>query len=677
MARTFTLLKGDPASPTTSIDIIDTGATGWILKKDGWKPGSFALDASEEHKIPEVYSIVLKQTSHDAIATAVQTFVGLLRDAYRYHKGTQDEPVLIKQQTTGESKERYSLVFGSPELEFPGLFDLPFEANTDLEFFSLTIVREHPWGSLAPGQIGSAITLVESDGEAAGDPDLVHVANFRDDGNLTFVKVDNGGVFTDIIDAGTGTDLWPAAPALDDALYFGGSADTPPKHACVNVSKAMAAFVGTFVLEYWDGADWLTGTVLGTDYTIFAENGGEITSLNDLFTQTGLWSINVFPFSDWANTTIDGEDIRWFRIRISAFTSMGTIPEKNGDDIYAQRTNSVEIPAASIDGDSPPLALLRLWAPSGGGSTVSPANLSRVLIGAKAEIGTVDLDDFEPMLNCGDEDNPGAWTTSYGDDTSAVADNASPGGFKAVCDFSGTTTMAKRITLLGDDLLEDYVGEYRLLVGCQQSGGDPGDIILKGRAFVGGSGDTNPHADTRERKTRGADKGLEVIDLGIIRFPLNRIFQADALAGVDIAAEVHAERTTGSATIAFDWIYLFPIGEGEGAVGVDDPVNDITTGSSALRGGSVMDIDAGIIADRNQHSIFDGTNLLPIAGEWGRFNRPLPFENTGVRHKLYFLMLHYAVGNNWNTEPLIASSGCHLACEIFMNYGFALLRGSG
>jgi hypothetical protein len=666
-------MKGDPASPTTSINIIDTGATGWILKQQGWTPGSFALDASEDHKVPEVYSIAHKQTTHDNVATAVRTFVGLLRDAYRYHKAEQPEPVFIKQQTTGESNERYSMVYGSPELEFPGLFDLPFEANSDIEFFSLTIIREHPWGSLAPGQIGSALTLVESDGEADGDPDMVHVANFRDDGNITHVFVDDGGVFgSNIISAGSGTALFPAVPAAGDNLYFG-STDIAFKHICVGIAAA-GNYTWDLDIEYWNGSGW-TDLVRGTTYTVFAAAGGEVEWENVLFRQAGLWSINVFPPSNWAKTPINSVNAYWIRVHLNTVTGTTTVPTKDADTIYAQRTNSVEIPAASIKGDSPPLSLVRLWTPSGGGSTVGKANLSRILVGAKAEIGTIDLDDFEPMLNLGNVDNPAGWTTSYGDDTSSSADTEAPGGATGACTFATDATMDKRVTLLGDNKLEDYVGEYRLFVGCRQSGGAAGDITLKGRIFVGGTGDTDPHADTREKKTRATDKGVEVVDLGIVRFPLNEVFDADSLVNVDIGIEIHAERTTGSSTIDFDWIFLFPIREG--SVGVDDPVTDTSVGSSALRGGSVMDIDAGLIADRNQVSIYDGTNLLPVGGEWGRFNRPIEFKNVGVRHKLYFMMLHYAVGNDWNTEPLIASIGCHLACEVFMSYGYALLRGSG
>lgn len=664
MARTYKLVQG-----ASEINLINTGATGWIFERGGGGRNVFPIDMSEGNRIAESYRMALKGSSMDGAASDVQTFIEMLRDAYRYHTTDwQDEPVYLVTQATNESKARNAMVYASPELEFPDLLDKPFEIESNLEGVSLTIIREHPWSSQAPGSIGSAITLAESDGPAT--PKMVHVANFRDDGNLTHVFVDDGGAFgSNIISAAASTDLFPAAPAVNDALYIG-STDIAFKHACLGIEAG--DFDWSFAWEVYVSGAW-TSLTYGTDWTLFHSALGEITSAKTVFQNAGLLAINLIPNANWQKTTINGVNAYWLRIRITSVTSTTSVPAKDASAIYAQRSNYVEIPAASLKGDSPPLSIIRMWTPSGGGSTVSPANLSRILVGARSEVGDISLDSFEPMLNCGNADNPAGWSTSYGDDTSAAADEAAPGNAKANCTFAGTSTMAKRVTLLGDDLLDDYRGVFRLLVGLEQSGGSAGDVIVKGRTFVGGSGDTNPHIDTRERKTRGVDKGFEVLDLGFVRFPMTRAYDADALASTDIGVEIHAELSSGSATVAFAFVMLLPILEG--SVGVDDPVSDISVGSSALRGGCVLDMDSGLIADRDVKYIYDGTNLVP-AQEWDRFNRPIPFEKTGAKTRLYFLMLHYATGNNWNTEPLIASLGCHIAVEIFMAYSYAVLRGN-
>lgn len=670
MARTFKIVKGDPASPTTSINVINTGATGWIAKRGGLGRPRFGISMDAGNRVVDGFEIRLKGSSHDNAASQVQTFVKLLRDAYLYHQEPwQNEPVYLQVQTTGESNDRFALIFASPELEWPDLFDFPFEGDSELDALGLSVIREHPWTSEAPGQLGDIIELDASDGPA--DPTIVHVANFRDDGALTHVKVDDGGSFTDIISAATGTDLFPAAPAANDALYIG-STDIPPKHACIGIATAMASFSGTLVLEYWDGADWNTVTALGTDYTIFAENGGEVTTIDDLFTQTGLWSINIFPWSDWAKTTIDTINAYWIRIRISAFTSIGVVPEKDGNAIYAQASNYVEVPAAAIGGDFPPKTLLRLWAPSGGDENVGKANLSRILIGAKSRGIDGDNEDFCFSLNLGNVDNPSPWSTSYGTDGSSVADEEAPGNAHAAVSFSSSASSVVRVTLTGDDVLDHWVGEYRLFVRLQQIGGSAGDTSVSARIFIGGSAASDPHIDTRSEVTRGADNGPEVLDLGLISLPFSRSFNVDSLAAADVVIQIFAARSTGSSTLRLYDVMLFPVDEG--SVGLDDPVADTTNGPSALRGGTVLDVDAGLIADRNQKYHVQGANLIP-AEFWSRMGAPIPLTKLATKTRLYFLLEHYTDAG-WGVNPLGASLGLHIAFELYMHTEFGVLRGA-
>jgi len=404
---------------------------------------------------------------------------------------------------------------------------------------------------------------------------------------------------------------------------------------------------------------------------LYAE-GAEQTSEDAIFEIAGQWMISIHPPADWASTTVNTVAGYWIRINLDAVTATTTVPTKSDDAIYFQSSNYVEVPAASIKGDAPPLSIIRIHAPSGGDETVGPANLSRILIGAKSEHGGVSLATFEPFINLGNVDNPAAWTITNGTDASSVADVQAPGGTHCAISFATDTTMGARVTALGDNILDDYEGEYRLLVGMQQIGGAAGDCNLKARVFVGGSDVTDPHADTRERPTRGFDDGIEVLDLGLIRFPLTRRQYGDAVANTDIAVQIHAERTTGTSTLELYYIFLFPISEG--SVGADDPVADGTNGSSALRGGNVLDIDNGVIADRTVKYVFDGTNLVPVE-EWARFNRPMPFDNLGVKTRLYFLMETYSA-NGWDLEPLVAGLGNAVMVEVFMHYSYNLLRGS-
>ncbi len=663
MARTFTIRN---QSGTKSVNLVAATLTGIHGQRDGLGPTRVPQGVMEGGKLAESYQLVVIEGDHDDLADTIQDLYDLLMDATLFGEDDwQNDPVYIVQQGDTETNERYSRVVKWLDYEYPNLFGNPFSQSSIMDPLVISILRTHPWTSQPVGTLGTAITLAESDGPAA--PTKVHIANFRDDVLIThFKEKDDDGGYTDL---GATDTLFPGVVAQGDYLIWG-STDQPLKIIVIpKLATAGNLTTTTYVLNYYVAA-W-TALVLGTDYTCYPGP-----TLKDCFEQTTediVIAINM-P-SDAAKKVEDGANCYWIQLEeTNAGATYATNPVMHATlTVYAQKNNYVEIPAASLIGDSPPLALIRLWASAGGDENTSFANQSRILVGVKSEHGNVDLDDFEPFLNAGNVDNPGAVAVTYGADTASVADTTAPGGARAHCTFATDATMARRVTFALDDLLPSYDGEYRLLVGVQQTGGAAGDVRVKGRTFVGGITDSDPHTDAGKAKTRGISNGIEVLDLGLVRFPLSRAYYADSLAATDIAIEIHAERTTGAGLLRIYFAYLFPIAAG--STGIDDPVTDTAKGSSALRGLNVMDIDAGLIADRNQKYMVVGSNLVN-AQEWGRFNRPIEFKHRAARTKLYFLLLHYAAGNSWNTEPLIATPGCHLACEIFMSYGFATLRGS-
>jgi hypothetical protein len=665
MAVTYSLTDG-----TTTIDLI--AATTISIRDTSQPPSIPGVAIQEPTRVTERWALRVKGTSNDNLASQLQTLIKLLRKASDFEDGVVfTKPVYLQVQMANETGARYALVHGATDLEFPFGIE-KYVQNSSTAEIDVTIEREHPWRSAAPNTLPTASTLTASDGPAS--PTMVHVANFRDDGVLSSVKVDDGGAFTDIISAVTGTNLFPAAPAANDALYFLAT-DIPFKHCCAGVATAMASFAGTLVAEYYSGAAYSAMT-LGTHFTVFDASGREITSLNELFTRTGLWSINIFPPSDWATVAVDGQTVYPFRIRISAFTSIGTVPTKDGNAIYAQRKNYVEIPAASLVGDSPQTTLIRLFSPSGGGATVGKANLSRILIGTKSDPAST----FEPVLNLGNVDNPAGWTTAYGTDSSSVADNLAPGRAHAAVSFATEATSVVRVTLTGDDLLSSYApGEYLVMVRCQQIGGSPGDCKVSVDVAIGGSGAYVPHVFLGEASpTEGADDGPEVLCMGgiddpvLLQLPFSRAYNSDSLASTDIVVRVYAERESGASVLRLYDLWLMPIHEG--SVSADDPVTDTTNGSSALRGGTILDVDGGVLANRTMKQIVVGANFIP-AEEWTRVNRLPELKNIGVKTRLYFLMLHYATA--WDSGPLVASLGNHLACSVYAHSRYAMLRGAG
>jgi len=660
MARTFQLVGA-----STTIDLIDADATGITAEYEQYSKPDLPVG---EGKIIERWTFALKASSQDNAASQIQALEKIRYEARQFHQAVwRTKPVYLKQQAKNETNARYAMVYDIPSISAPDPFTVPLEsgagaASSFLSGLEMAVIRAHPWESGTSGTLGSALTLSPSNG--TGSPTLVQVANFRDDEAIDTIKVDDGGVFGSNFASTAAFSLFPTVPVANDALYVG--APGPWKHVVFRIGTAANWNVGIAV-EYWNGASWATA-IQGQHWSSFNKDAGSHIS-NDLFSEIGEWSINVIPPVDWAATTVDGGSKRWFRFRISSVTSSTTVPANATYAPYTQRNPYVAIPASSIKGDSPPVFNMRMWSPAGGTSSPGVATISRVLIGAKSR----NLSSFTSHLNAGGQDNPGAWTTAYGTDGASATGTSAPGGAHCAVSFSTDSSMTSRVQFTGSQLLDDYVGEYLVFVRCQQIGGDPGDISLMVRTYLGGNSFVDTSLDSREEKTRGADQGNEVLDFGLLMIPFVRAFNADDMGTVSILFQIHAERHTGTSILRIYDLILMPVDEG--VVAVDDPVSDSSTGRSALRGGTALDLDAGVIADRTIKYRFISDHLIPME-TWGRQNRPVPFENLNTATRLYFLMLHYPANGTWGEAPLVSSLGCHLAVELYGRYRYSILRGN-
>jgi len=126
---------------------------------------------------------------------------------------------------------------------------------------------------------------------------------------------DDGGVMTDETAAANDAvaddvTLMPAAPAADDAYYFGASAMFNILHITVSTNGSWS---GTYTYEYWDGDEWKAVSDL-SDPT------------NGFTAGTGTFDITWTCPTDWQTTTVDGNDLYWVRFRIVTFSSITTQP---------------------------------------------------------------------------------------------------------------------------------------------------------------------------------------------------------------------------------------------------------------------------------------------------------------------------------------------------------------
>jgi hypothetical protein len=677
MARTYKITDG-----TLSVDLLATGATGFIPSRGGLGPNRVAptmnlvqaegfsgggLVSMNFPLVTDTWTLYIKGSSANNVATQLRSLLELLILAARYHtEPRQNKPVYIETQMTGETNLRYSLVYGPPELVIPDQFDFPLEGDSLVEHLSVQVVREPFWRSAVPGVKGTALILAPTDGPTT--PTAVHISNAYEVEDIAEIKVeDNGTGFTDI--DGANDALFPATVAQNDALYSGNT-NVPPRTIVIPKLQTKAVITtSSLVLEYYKSAAW-TELVLGTDYTCYPGP-----TLEDCFEQNDVdIVINIKPPSDWITLAVDGDTCYWVRIRESnASPSWGTVPVGHATYvIYSQQSPVVEIPSTAIKGDVSPYLLIRLISPSGGDDTPSFASTSRILIGLKSR----GLTKFVSHLNTGGDDNPADWTATQLTDATATADVQAPGGKHSAVSFSTDSTLTSRVRLTGDNILDSWVGEYRAFLRVQQVGGSGGDCNFLLRTFVGGYSSEDPHTDSAEVPTVTADDGIEVLDMGVVRLPFAKPLNADTLSGVDVIFEVLAERNTGSSTLKIYDLILIPIDEW--VVGLDDPLSDVDTGGSALRGSTALDVDGGVIAFRTSKMQKIGGNWI-LSENWARMGPAPTINDVETKARLYFIIMHYedvAASGNWGQAPFFGDLGAHLSVEIYGHMNYVFLRGS-
>lgn len=672
MARTAQITDGG----SRTVNIINTGATGFIPTRGGFGSSSYsphqllAARQLDDMLFVERWQLVLKGSSVDNLASQSDDLIDLLRDAYRYFNDpVQRTPIYLQMQLTGETNARYATVYMSPEISNPDFFDGTVEVEYLIETMGVNIAR-FAWESAAPGSAGSALTLTATDGPAS--PTKVHIANFRDDANITHKKNhdDSAGTYADIT---TGSTLFSSPVAQNDAIYIG-STDQPIKNIVIpKLGTAGNLTTTTLKLYYYSGTwDELT---LGTDYTIYPGADFE-----ESFEQnTDDIVINIKPPSDWTTVAVDGATAYWIEIReTNASPSYSQNPVANSsDDFYAQRKDYIEFANTILKGNEKAKCRLVMKAPYGGDENEGFANHSRILAFARSQ--SLGANQFVPTLNAGNQDNPTNVTCTAGTDASFDADPTAPGGTRCTVDFSGDETLVKRLTYTLTNKLEYYIGEFRPFLVCQQIGGSAGDLEIMLRVLIGSTDAYAPKLDTDEIPTEGADQGKELLELGIynpggtIKIPFGRIENADSLSNINLYFEIHAKRTTGSATLRIYELFLGAVDEL--SIDYEDPVSDSVSGGSALRGDTGLEDDSGVIADRT-FKFINATSAPVLAETWTRGGKPPMFE-PATHYRVYFKQAHFPAGGTWGTGPLIASYGMHLTFEMYAHNIYYALRGSG
>jgi hypothetical protein len=659
MARVFDLI--DSSAVLSTISLINT--SGIVAPVGGYGEASLSAphltgdDPTTSGKVLETYKLMLRASSQDNAASQYQALLSMLRKAARYAiDPRQTAPVYLKQQMLNETSPRYALCYGAYELVNPNLFRTIFDSKAWIEEFGLTLIREHPWRSGIPGTLPTILTLTATDGAAS--PTAVHLSGLRDNNAITHIYThDNsagaGGFSANL--AGTATfGLFPASTAVDDCLYIGST--TGPLHNIVIPVATPGVYTATMALEIYTGAAFVALTV-GTEYTIYPTD-----TLTSLFKVAGDWAFNVFGKSGWAVTTVNGVSAWWLKLHITAFTSMGTIPATGTPIPYNAKSNFLEIPASGLAGDMPATIDLRLAAPSGATTTPGPGNTSRIILGAKSR--NLAANEFTAQL---DNSTLTGWAYTYGTDSATAASYLGPSLAYTNITFATDSTLVARLIMTGTSKLAKWAGKYRVFILANQAAGAAGETSIRLRTWIGATTAGNPKFDTPTVALKAVSPATwEVVDMGTLRLPFSEEMSADGLTA-DLIFQVMASRSSGAATLGIGGLILIPVDEWSCAV--DDPVSDATTGNSALRGSTVLDVDGGVLKIRTAK-----LQSAILAENWTRDGRP-PTLEPALLTRIYALQMYYPT--TWGTGPMLLAHGGHLVASVYAHNRYSALRGAG
>lgn len=143
---------------------------------------------------------------------------------------------------------------------------------------------------------------------------------------MGYAYADDGASFTDETTEANDTTannmvLMPAAPAQDDAYYFG-LADTKFSTLQLNIGTPGEG-VYTILWEYWSGAAWTTCVDIVDGTTGFTAAAG--------------WhDVAQTVQAGWAKTTVNTVEAYWIRARVSAYTSIVTQPKGTQCWVYGE-----------------------------------------------------------------------------------------------------------------------------------------------------------------------------------------------------------------------------------------------------------------------------------------------------------------------------------------------------
>jgi hypothetical protein len=424
--------------------------------------------------------------------------------------------------------------------------------NSFIEETATDDLRAADNGQILARTFSDRVTL----GRERTNLDQVMVGNLHRTANITDIKIDDGGVFSDIFPISSYPQaLLPAVPAGNDALYLGIDTSQDDSGPLCNVifdiaTPASATISYALTWEYYNGS-WVTLSVQD-----------ETNQLSEVGVKGVFWK----QPSDMTAVAVDGVTGDWLRGRVSSLVGTMTPPTQQNRDIYSVATPFVEIERNQTTGNIDALLQLRAHnrsASGGPGGDEPQLYVNRLWCGVKA---TEDHANFRAYLNFADEQNPSGVSVDVSVDpdsaTSIEADSnlSSATGKRVFFDASvaaagsGLNNWEERVSInLGPAVARDFYGTYKAFLRLKQEGGSAGEVNVRLK-MVGGSGGISYIPEPQETAST-TDHELVMFDKAVV-LPVSAQMTPNELGDkTSIIVEINTEAADADAYL-YDLILI-------------------------------------------------------------------------------------------------------------------------
>lgn len=483
--------------------------------------------------------------------------------------------------------------------------------------------------------------------------DQSFISNYAHEVNITHLKIDDGGAFTDLWPMTPPTTLFPAVPALNDALYIGIMNEmvnrAAPCNAVFDLSTAMSATIGYGItFEYYNGA-WGTLTI--------QDNTNLYGDAVSAFSKTGVGSVHWIIPTDIALVTIDGVSAYWVRARVSTLSGTMTPPIQQNREVYIETGPYIDVPETISGGIEAP-ARLKIRNQSDG-STNPVLHSNRIIAGLRqTSRGSL----FRAYLNLTPvaQGNVGI-VSEIGPDGTFQDGVEFPAGRRLLVE-AVQTTLTNIVTLTLDEAIApDYYGTYHVFVRGTHTVGTRVDLILRIR-YQSGSGGVISTSKETGFKTSSA---FELLDFGTMTFSAKNNQGDESIIAIQ-AKNVNGPSPTVDARL-YD-IILIPVDEW-----AIDAVDNSGGGGSDIGNingvGRYLEVDSTSQLESISAIVKDTNNKItsiytPVANGQA-------ILRTSTSQRIWFLSARIGGSSEWISEPWVAHS-----IQLFRNEQFLGMRGA-